>query len=1023
MDINWLLLTALMVFLMQAGFLCLETGKTRAKNNINVAAKNIADFTLASTVFWLVGFGIMFGTSYNGLFGTDTFFFGADNTAEQISFFFFQMMFCGTATTLMSGAVAERMSFNGYLVLTVILCALVYPVVGHWGWASIYGQGSTGWLEGFGFVDFAGSTIVHSVGGWVALAAIIIIGPRLGRFGKDRARPSGSNIPIAVLGTFLLWFGWFGFNGGSTLALNEAVPGVLLNTMIGAVFGGIAAALMFVRTHRYINVTTVLNGIISGLVAITASAHAITPLSAAAIGFVGGVVMYWGMGLLERLKIDDVLSVIPVHLIAGIWGTMAVAFFADLELLGTGLSRLQQASAQAFGIITVGLYSFCISYVVFKLTGMHMRLRVRPKDEVIGMNISEHKESTELIDLLGAMKSQAKSARFSTPVKAEKFTEVGQIAQNYNRVIRRVQDEVAQRDAAIVDFRSSENRKTAILDSSMDSIITIDSHGLINEFNPASEKMFGVLKSHILGKNFSTLFSTQEDRDVVQRSVREGFKTSRGLLLNRRNALTLLRNNGHPFPAEVSITTTSIGDMRTPEYTLHIRDTTRQKKLQNKLQQLAYSDPLTGLYNRTYFLEILERHLDDADFEDHAVAVFFLDLDRFKKINDTLGHAAGDKLLLEVSERLKKVTRDHDTIARWGGDEFVLMLSGDIKLETAQEKARDILISMREPVLLGGREYNIPTSIGIAITDQQTRRADQLIQHADIAMYIAKEAGRDNYQIFRPEMADKAAKSFNEEQELRQAISLNDQIFINYQPKVNGSREVVGLEALVRWRKPDGSFVSPSEFIPIAEDSNLIILLDEKVIELVCQQIYQWKTSGFIVPPIAINISGKHLLSDSLVPYFVECCRRFHVSGNEIEIEVTEGVFVTDIERCIEVLQAFKRRGLRIAIDDFGTGYSSLSYLKSLPIDILKIDRSFVDECASDEDDGKICETVIRLAESLDLETIAEGVENEQQLNFLQGLGCNVFQGYFFYKPLAPDEIGRLLRSRERVISFPKKRG
>ncbi len=1010
MDLIWLLLCAFLVFLMQAGFLCLETGKTRSKNSFNVAAKNITDFILAAGIFWLFGFALMFGDSWNGIIGFSGFVYGESATSEQIVFFFFQLMFCGTAATLMSGAVAERMSFNGYLVATAMLCMFIYPVIGHWSWASIYNNSNQGWLEALGFRDFAGSTVVHSVGGWVALAAVITVGPRLGRFNADRKPPTGSNLTLSVLGTFLIWLGWFGFNGGSTLAFSENVSSIVLNTMIAAMFGGIASTIYFYTVNRYTDIISTLNGILAGLVAITASVNSVSPFESALIGAIGGMLMLLGCHLLEKWRIDDVLSVVPVHLFAGIWGTLAVALFSDLTILDTSLTRVEQLGAQLLGVITIGVYAFVAALIGLKLMSYQVKLRVSRRSEIIGMNISEHNAYTELHDLLNTMKSQARSDGFEKAVPVEPFTEVGQIAQRYNSVISRVKDEMSRRDQAINNFKASEQRKSAILNASMDCIISISAHSNIIEFNPAASRIFGVDKRIVLSQDFIDYFVLPQDKLMFRTSLRHQFTASKGLLLNRRNSIQLQRYDGHQFPAEVTITEAELYNAGEREFTLYIRDITRQRKLQNKLQHLAYRDPLTDLYNRTYFLQELSKQLEAGIQDGNSVAVFFLDLDRFKKINDTLGHQAGDHLLLEVSKRLLSVTREEDIIARWGGDEFVILVTGELHESQLVKIAIKILEATREPVSFGGRELKIPTSIGISVSHKKME-AQQLIQHADIAMYFAKEAGRDTYRLFEPEMATRANRHFDQEQALRRAISNKNEMTMVYQPKVNVTGYIVGLEALVRWEQADGSFYSPAEFIPIAEETNLIIPLDEHIFEMVCEQITQWKQEGFNVPPVAVNVSGKNLLSGNIVSFVTSMLDKYELEGEQIEIEVTEGVLIYDIERCREVLQALNDLNIKIAIDDFGTGYSSLSYLKSLPVDILKIDRCFVDECATSEEDGKICETVISLADTLDLITVAEGVETAQQVASLDSMGCNIYQGFYFSRPLPGNNIGELLSS------------
>ncbi|MFS1703233.1 putative bifunctional diguanylate cyclase/phosphodiesterase, partial [Alteromonas sp. AMM-1] len=585
------------------------------------------------------------------------------------------------------------------------------------------------------------------------------------------------------------------------------------------------------------------------------------------------------------------------------------------------------------------------------------------------------------------------------------FTEVGQIARKYNRVLEKVHEEMSQRDLALNDFKSSEKRKSAILNSSMDSIVTINLDGQIIEFNPASERTFGCLRSKVSGKNFVDLFVLPKDKLAVQRSLEGKFLTSDGLLINRRNTILLKRSTGDEFPSEITITGTTFGSSISNEFTLHIRDVTRQRRLQEKLKQLAYSDPLTGLYNRTYFMESLTKALKNINQTKHCIALFFLDLDRFKKINDTLGHQAGDELLMEVANRLMNVTRSEDTICRWGGDEFVIMMNSRHDESSVLTSSTKILQVMRQPVVLSGRELTIPTSIGVTLTHSDSVSPTTLIQQADIAMYYAKKAGRDNYKLFEPYMAEQESELFDSEQTLSQAIAEKKAFSMLYQPRVNAEKDIAGFEALVRFTNPAGHFVPPAQFIPLAEESNLIVPLEELIFELVFAQIAQWKNAFVRVPRVSINLSGKHLLSDGLLPFLKRLMKQYSIQGDWFEIEVTEGVFLADIETCIDVLQALQDLNIAISIDDFGTGYSSLNYLKTLPVDILKIDRSFVNECAVKEEDAKICSTIITLAGSLGLSTVAEGVETAEQFAFLHSHGCSEFQGYHFYRPLSADAV------------------
>jgi Amt family ammonium transporter len=1010
MDVLWILCAAMLVFVMQAGFLCLESGLVRSKNSINVAAKNISDFTVSSTIFWAVGFAIMFGDSYGGIVGTDNFLFGNDASPLLITTFLFQMMFCGTAATLVSGAVAERTSYFGYLIITVTISLFIYPVVGHWAWAGIISGTATGWLELIGFVDFAGSTVVHSVGGWVALAAILIIGPRIGQFDESSRRIPGSNVPMAVLGAMLIWFGWFGFNGGSTLGWTESVPSILLNTCLAAFWGGIAATIIKYKTDGYIDVLQIINGVLSGLVAITASCHVVSVGSAVIIGFIAGIIAFYGGRWLEHKKIDDVMGVVPVHLFAGIWGTLAVALFGNSESIGTGLSQFEQLESQLIGIVVIGVYSFSIAYLILRVVNHFYSLRVSEKEELIGLNVAEHRVTTEVFDLLSAMNHQQTQADYTVRVPVEPFTEVGQIAQEYNKVIDRVHQEIQQRDHAFSAFKQSEYRKGAILDAAMDCIVTINSRGEILAFNPAAEQCFGIGEHSVNGRNFFSLFMAEDARKMAMQSLAQDFSLSEGLVLKRQNISELRRNDDDSFSAEIVVTQTTDKLDKNKEFTLHIRDITKQIKLQNRLKLLAYNDPLTGLYNRTYFMQNLEQRIAHHGSVMGVVVLMFLDLDQFKKINDTLGHKAGDQLLCEVANRLTSVTRESDLVGRWGGDEFVVVLSGELTEDDATNKANDILTVMREPFELTGNTLTVLISIGIAMSENGRLDADRLLQHADIAMYQAKQHGRNRYQLFTDEMEQTAQLNFQIETAIPKAIADN-QFFMYYQPKVSCmTNEVVGFEALLRWKHPEFGYIPPIEFIPVIEGGSLIIDVGEWVLSTVIQQLATWRQQGQTLLPVAINISGHHLHAKSLVPFIQDLILEHDIQPELIEVEITEGAITGNTNESIASMAALKAINIKLAVDDFGTGYSSLSYLKKFPVDILKIDRAFVSECDSNKEDAAICIAIITLAKSLGLQTVAEGVETAEQLAFLKQYDCDIYQGFYFSPPLGVEHIPVLLQ-------------
>ena len=453
-DTLWVIDCAILVFIMQAGFMCMETGLSRHKNSINVALKNAADFGVAVVIFWIFGFGLMFGKSFNGLFGTDLFFFKTTN-AEYMTYFVFQAMFVATAATIVSGAVAERMKFNGYLIITLLATGIIYPIVGHWAWSSSYlnnidasrqllvvtGQiKSTGWLTDIGFVDFAGSTIVHSVGGWIAFAAVLILGPRIGKYSEaNKGKFTGSSFPLAVLGTLILWFGWFGFNGGSNGAMDEAVPLILINTFLAAAFGlltglGISFALFKKPDPYYI-----ILGPLAGLVAITAGCNSMTSVTSIFVGIIGAIIAIFVNELLNKYEIDDVVGAVPVHLAAGIWGTLAVGFFSDLEILGTDLTRFEQIKAQLIGVVSIGAFSFLGSYFLLKILNNFYPLRVSPLHEELGLNIAEHNATSVEHDLIKILEKQSDSGDLTIRGPQDPFTAGGVIGLYYNKLMSKLE--------------------------------------------------------------------------------------------------------------------------------------------------------------------------------------------------------------------------------------------------------------------------------------------------------------------------------------------------------------------------------------------------------------------------------------------------------------------------------------------------------------------------------------------------------------------------------------------------------
>lgn len=426
-DTLWVIIASALVFFMQAGFLLLESGLVRSKNSINVAIKNLLDYVVGTICFFLIGYGFMYGTSLEGWIGKDLFLLEGLSTGKEFAFFLFQVTFMGTAATIVSGAVAERIRFQAYLVCSIFVSILIYPVFGHWAWGG-------GWLSKSGFHDFAGSSVVHSVGAWVSLAGVIVLGSRKDRFdseGKPREL-YGHNLPFSVLGTFILWFGWFGFNGGSTLSLTDAVPKIIVNTTLAACAGCISAILFDYITKGVPHVGGAINGVLAGLVAITAGCDVMSPGSSLLVGLIAGVLAEITAWIMENiLKLDDVVSAFPVHGVGGIWGTLAVSVFAQDETL-RGWSQWQ---AQLVGVSVCAVWSFSMGLILFFIMKFTISIRVTSEEEERGLNESEHGAKTVWLDLMNAMKYVADSKDLRKRIAVDPGVESGVVAELFNRLL------------------------------------------------------------------------------------------------------------------------------------------------------------------------------------------------------------------------------------------------------------------------------------------------------------------------------------------------------------------------------------------------------------------------------------------------------------------------------------------------------------------------------------------------------------------------------------------------------------
>ncbi len=430
-----------------------------------------------------------------------------------------------------------------------------------------------------------------------------------------------------------------------------------------------------------------------------------------------------------------------------------------------------------------------------------------------------------------------------------------------------------------------------------------------------------------------------------------------------------------------------------------------------RIQHQAYHDPLTGLPNRVLFMDRLQHAMAKAQRNDRLLALMFLDLDRFKQVNDNFGHDGGDRLLRIAAERFSEVVRDGDTVARLGGDEFTVIMEDLRHIDEAAAVAGRILAAVSQPFEIDGQEASVSASIGITIFPFDDTSVEALLRHADTAMYTAKQHGRNRFELYRAEMSEENSRRMLLEQELRRALA-NEEFELFYQPKVNlASGTMAGMEALLRWRHPERGLVSPAEFIPTLEDTGLIVPVGEWVLREACRANRRWQDDGLPALTVSVNVSAEQLRRDDFTDVVADALEQTGLQPRHLELEMTESCLLEETEASVAMLRALKSLGVRIAIDDFGTGYASMTYLKRYPVDVLKIDQSFMQRLSSKSEDTAIVTAIMALVHSLRLEVVAEGVETAQQLTFLYALGCNIIQGFLFSRPLPEDEFVRQLLS------------
>jgi diguanylate cyclase (GGDEF)-like protein/PAS domain S-box-containing protein len=550
-----------------------------------------------------------------------------------------------------------------------------------------------------------------------------------------------------------------------------------------------------------------------------------------------------------------------------------------------------------------------------------------------------------------------------------------------------------------------------------DGLISADESGCLTYLNRSAETMTGWSRAEAAGQPLNDVLhiinSATRERTWIARDGASPARAPSDLLAS----YVLLRRDGSECPIEHSAAPLHDGLKRTVGTQIVLRDLSAVRALALRMAHLASHDLLTDLPNRLLLADRLASALALAQRHQGRVAVLFLDIDRFKSINDTLGHLLGDELLRRVAQQVTMCVRTSDTVSRYGGDEFVVVLADLPHGEDAARCAQKIIGCLAHPLKIAGHELHITVSIGISLYPDDGDNAETLLTRADMALYHAKDAGRDGYQFFEPGLNTRAIRRQSIASGLRRALERGEfELF--YQPKMNlQSGVVVGAEALVRWRHPQRGLLAPAEFITIAEDCGLIGQIGKWVIYEACRQAQAWADDGLRAIPVSVNLSAIEFRHEGLLDSIVSTLRATMLDPTRLEIELTESALMADVQLAHSVLHGLKSLGVRLAIDDFGTGWSSLSYLKRFPIDALKIDNSFVSEVVTDAKAALIVSAVIRLGQSLTHRVIAEGVETPEQLAFLQAEGCDEGQGYLFSRPVASQEIRHLLDSRSHFIT------
>ena len=576
-----------------------------------------------------------------------------------------------------------------------------------------------------------------------------------------------------------------------------------------------------------------------------------------------------------------------------------------------------------------------------------------------------------------------------------------------------VQD-ITERKESSQALREAERRYHNLFENAIEGIFRTTLEGKYIDANPALARIYGFDSPAELMQSLcdirNQLYVQPNRRDEFMEHIK-----ARGMVSGFESQV--YRKNGEAIWISENARAVRDDAGRLVCYEGTVEDVTERKLYQTRIEQQANYDTLTGLANRSLLNDRLAQAIRAAHSYGTRLAVVFVDLDRFKYINDSLGHHVGDELLRAMAERLKATVRESDTVARLGGDEFVLLINGHGDPETVATVLERMLSDISQPWTIPQGDFNVTCSIGVALYPDDGTTAETLLKHADSAMYRAKDRGRNNFQFFTAEINALITERLELENKLRRALE-REQFSLRYQPRVDmRTRKIVGVEALLRWNLSEKDSIPPTRFIPVAEEIGLIVPIGKWVLRTACEQAVAWRRLGLPEVIMSVNVSARQFRQDSLVATIAEVLRETGLDPKCLEIEITESTVMHGADQFISMLGELNDLGVQIALDDFGTGYSSLSYLKRFPVDRLKVDRSFVQDIASDADDATIVRTIVALGHNLGLKVVAEGVENEQQIEFLCENLCDELQGFYFGMPMAASELAVLLRRDAGLIT------